>query len=72
MKVEIHYCAICDGFDVEAKQLAAFLESKGYEAETFPGENGQYDVIAGGRRVYSADRTGRFPKNEDVLAAISG
>jgi hypothetical protein len=36
-----------------------------------PGEKSQYDVLAGGRLVFSKQREGRFPELDEILAALS-
>jgi selT/selW/selH-like putative selenoprotein len=35
-----------------------------------PGEKGQFDVVADGRRVFSKRDEGRFPEVEEIRAAL--
>ncbi len=46
------------------------LEAEGFEASIAPGENGQFDVVADGRIVFSKKEAGRFPEHAEVLAAL--
>jgi hypothetical protein len=48
------------------------LKAEGIAAATFPGENGQFDVVADGRVVFSKKTFGRFPDGDEVLAALAG
>ncbi len=34
------------------------------------GDNGIFDVVAGGRMVFSKDAEGRFPEEEEVLESL--
>lgn len=34
------------------------------------GENGVFDVVADGERIYSKHETGRFPRDAEILDAI--
>ncbi len=46
------------------------LKSEGYDAVDTPGEKSQFDVLADGRLVFSKQREGRFPENDEILAAL--
>jgi predicted Rdx family selenoprotein len=46
------------------------LRAQGFDAADNPGENGQFDVVADGRLVFSKERIGRFPDPGEVLAAL--
>jgi Rdx family len=46
------------------------LNAAGFEAEALPGSKGQYDVIAGGRLVFSKAEAGRFPEPGEVRALL--
>jgi hypothetical protein len=35
------------------------------------GEKSQFDVLADGRLLFSKQREGRFPEEEEILAALS-
>jgi selT/selW/selH-like putative selenoprotein len=37
-----------------------------------PGQTGQFDVIADGRLIFSKQKEGRFPEDEEVLRALPG
>lgn len=42
----------------------------GIDAELIKGRGGVFDVVADGNLVYSKHATGRFPEEEEVVAAI--
>jgi len=42
------------------------------QAELVKGSGGVFDVAADGVLVYSKHRTGRFPDNAEVVAALRG
>ncbi len=51
--------------------MAASIRSEfGVEAELIPGDNGIFDVVVDGGRIYSKDETGRFPEDEEVLSQL--
>jgi selT/selW/selH-like putative selenoprotein len=51
--------------------LAAAIKAEtGIEPKLIKGDNGVFDVDVDGRRIYSKDRTGRFPEDEEVLSQL--
>ena len=48
------------------------LSANGIPAAAVAGEHSQYDVIADGEVVFSKQREGRFPEEDEVLALLSG
>ena len=47
------------------------LKSKGFPASTVEGEQSQFDVIADGELVFSKQREGRFPEENEVVELLS-
>ncbi len=47
------------------------LNDNGIPATAMEGEHSQYDVIADGELVFSKQREGRFPEEDEVLALLS-
>jgi selT/selW/selH-like putative selenoprotein len=48
----------------------AELTAEGFDAEAAPGMQGQFDVSADGRLVFSKYETRRFPEPGEVLTAL--
>ena len=46
------------------------LKDAGFEATARPGAKSQFDVEADGRLLFSKQREGRFPEEEEILAAL--
>jgi hypothetical protein len=46
------------------------LTEQGFDAEAVEGAKSQYDVIAGGRLVFSKQAEGRFPEHDEILTAL--
>ena len=46
------------------------LTESGHEASAVVGEKGQYDVVADGSLVFSKQREGRFPEDDEVTALL--
>ena len=40
------------------------------DAELIQGDNGVFDVVVDGERIFSKDEAGRFPEDEEVLAQL--
>jgi predicted Rdx family selenoprotein len=51
--------------------LARYLSKNGHAAEALEGEKSQFDVIADGQLIFSKQREGRFPEEDEVLSALS-
>jgi predicted Rdx family selenoprotein len=47
------------------------LNGKGIVAEVVEGKQSQFDVLADGELVFSKQREGRFPEEDEVLALLS-
>jgi selT/selW/selH-like putative selenoprotein len=48
----------------------AELEANGIEATDIPGGKGQFDVLRDGELVFSKHEAGRFPEQDEILAAL--
>jgi hypothetical protein len=46
------------------------LREAGHEAVTTPGGTGQFDVLDGGRMVFSKAESGRFPEDAEILPLL--
>ncbi len=51
--------------------LAAELQGNGYDAEALEGAKSQFDVRADGELVFSKQREGRFPEEQEIVAALT-
>lgn len=47
------------------------LQQAGHDAVPVEGEESQFDVLADGRLVFSKQREGRFPEEDEVLELLS-
>jgi hypothetical protein len=47
------------------------LTESGHEASIAEGLKGQYDVVADGSVVFSKQREGRFPEDDEILRALA-
>lgn len=50
----------------------ATLERAGHEAIAIEGKTSQYDVVADGGLIFSKQREGRFPEEDEIVAALNG
>ncbi len=51
--------------------MAAAIEKElGVKAKLVKGDNGIFDVVADGKRIFSKHDTGRFPTDAEVLAKL--
>jgi predicted Rdx family selenoprotein len=46
------------------------LNAAGHEASATEGEKSQYDVVADGELVFSKQREGRFPEDDEVVGLL--
>jgi predicted Rdx family selenoprotein len=46
--------------------LAKHLNENGHSADAIEGEKSQFDVIADGKLVFSKQREGRFPEEDEI------
>jgi hypothetical protein len=46
------------------------LNEAGHEAVAVEGERSQYDVVANGSLVFSKQREGRFPEEDEVVTLL--
>jgi predicted Rdx family selenoprotein len=47
------------------------LSESGYEAFAVEGEKSQYDVVADGTLVFSKQREGRFPEDDEIVTLLA-
>jgi predicted Rdx family selenoprotein len=47
------------------------LIESGHEALALAGDKSQYDVVADGTLVFSKQREGRFPEDDEVVALVA-
>ena len=47
------------------------LNGKGIAAEIVEGKQSQFDVLSDGELVFSKQREGRFPEEDEVLELVS-
>ena len=47
------------------------MNAKGIPASIVEGAKSQYDVLSDGELVFSKQREGRFPEEDEVLALVS-
>jgi selT/selW/selH-like putative selenoprotein len=49
---------------------AAIRDHTGSDTELLAGSNGIFDVTLDGKLLFSKDREGRFPSDDEILAAL--
>jgi selT/selW/selH-like putative selenoprotein len=47
-------------------------ERTDHEAEAVEGEKSQFDVLVDGQLIFSKQREGRFPEEDEIVASVSG
>ena len=47
------------------------LNGEGHDASATEGEHSQFDVLADGDLVFSKLREGRFPEEDEIVAALA-
>ena len=47
------------------------LNGEGHDASATEGEHSQFDVLADGELVFSKQREGRFPEEDEIVAALA-
>ncbi|MBA2475743.1 MAG: hypothetical protein H0V40_07300 [Actinobacteria bacterium] len=47
------------------------MSDSGHEAAAVPGEKSQFDVVSNGELVFSKQREGRFPEEQEIVAALA-
>jgi hypothetical protein len=47
------------------------LTGEGHDAEAVEGAKSQFDVVADGKLLFSKQRQGRFPEEDEVVAALA-
>lgn len=47
------------------------LKAAGHDAVAIDGDRSQYDVVADGTIVFSKQREGRFPEDDEVLELVA-
>ena len=48
------------------------LSAAGHDAAAIAGDKSQYDVVADGTIVFSKQREGRFPEDDEVMTHVAG
>ena len=72
MVVSIEYCESWN-YLPQATSLAAVIKSAlGAEVQLLSSSGGCFEVVADGELVFSKNRVGRFPTDEEVLSALNG
>jgi predicted Rdx family selenoprotein len=46
------------------------LSDAGHDAVALEGQKSQYDVVADGSVVFSKQREGRFPEDDEIVTAL--
>ena len=73
VSVSIVYCAEC-GYEEPTLRLVKRLMEEFHmwlrRIEIVPASNGEFEVSLDGDLVHSALQTGRFPKTDDMVAAV--
>ena len=46
------------------------LKDRGFDAVALEGETSQYDVVRGAELLFSKQREGRFPEDDEIVAAL--
>ena len=47
------------------------LRRSGIDAEIVEGAKSQFDVLSGGELLFSKQREGRFPEEDEIVALVS-
>ena len=47
------------------------LTGEGHDAEALEGAKSQFDVVADGTLVFSKQHEGRFPEEDELIAALA-
>jgi hypothetical protein len=47
------------------------LVANGHDASAVAGQKSQFDIIADGKLVFSKQSAGRFPEEDEVVAALA-
>ena len=72
MHVTITYC-VRRNYLPQATSLAAAIQGEtGVEPKLIKGDNGVFEVDVDGQRIFSKEKTGRFPEHEEVLGQLRG
>ena len=50
--------------------LATSLNEKGHSANAREGEKSQFDVIVDGKLLFSKQREGRFPEEDEIIRKL--
>jgi hypothetical protein len=45
-------------------------EQTSYQADVVSGEKSQFDVVAGGKLIFSKQQQGRFPEPDEIIRAL--
>jgi len=70
MKISIEYCGSWN-YLPRASSLAALLTERIHVApELIRGDGGVFDVVVDGELIFSKHDEGRFPEEDEILAAL--
>jgi len=70
MKVTIEYCAVWNYLPQAARLAATIKQELTCAVELIPGANGIFEVSAGGKTLFSKRQSVRFPKGDEIVAAL--
>ena len=71
MTVTVEYCGTCNYRPMAATLAIAIKAATGIEAELVHSRDmGAFEVRLDGRLIFSKRQSGRFPDNEEIVAAI--
>ncbi|MEJ2684792.1 MAG: SelT/SelW/SelH family protein [Candidatus Sulfobium sp.] len=71
MKISIEYCGTCNYRPMAAALAMAVKKATGIQAELMHSRDmGAFEVRVDGRLIFSKRQSGRFPENEEIVAAI--
>jgi selT/selW/selH-like putative selenoprotein len=51
--------------------VAEIISKLGIEGTAIPGSKSQFDVLADGKLLFSKHSEGRFPEEDEILAALA-
>jgi len=70
MEIRIEFCLVWNYKPRAAGLAAAIKARRGSEASVVPGARGSFEVIVDGRKIFSKLDLGRFPTEDEILAAL--
>ena len=70
MKISITYCVPWNYLPEATSLAAALSDDLGVEVELIEGKNGIFDVVVGSDLIFSKQKVGRFPENNEILEML--